>query len=114
MPPKPVTDKFRLKLYHENKDIPHFALLHAEFVAMWDGTDYSASDKRSIYESVLLVVLRNVSSLSDQETLEPVLLEMALVKFLAIWLKWGIAEATTPVLLAAEQGDMGAQVNLGV
>jgi hypothetical protein len=82
MPPKPVTDKFRLILYHENKDIPGFATSIADFVEMWDDANYSAHDKRSIYESVRLVVLRKVNAISDQEPLEPVMLEMALVKFL--------------------------------
>jgi hypothetical protein len=76
-------------LFHANKDIPGFATSIADSVEMWDDADYSAFDKRSIYESVLLVVLRKVSSISDQEQLEPVMLEMALVKFLEIWLKWG-------------------------
>ena len=66
MPPK-ITDKYRLMLFHANKDIPGFATSIADFVAMWDGADYSPSDKRSIYESVLLVLLRKVSSISDQE-----------------------------------------------
>jgi hypothetical protein len=77
MPPKPVTDKFRWMLYHENKDIPGFASSIADFVEMWDDENYSAFDKRSIYESVLLVVLRKVNAISDQEPLEPVMLEIA-------------------------------------
>jgi hypothetical protein len=48
---------------------------------------------------VLLVVLRKVCAISDQEQLEPVMLEMALVKFLEIWLQWGTATATKPGLL---------------
>ena len=49
---------------------------------MWDDgfdANYSAFDKRSIYESrsMLLVVLRKVNAISDQEPLEPVMLEMA-------------------------------------
>jgi hypothetical protein len=36
MPPKPVTDKFRLMLYHEHKEIPGFASSIDEFVEMWD------------------------------------------------------------------------------
>ena len=66
MPPK-ITDKYRLRLLYTHKDIPPFAASIADFVEMWDGADYSASDKRSIYESVLLVLLRKVSSISDQE-----------------------------------------------
>ena len=90
-----ITDKYRLNLLYTNKDIPPFAQSITEFVAMWDRADYSPSDKRSIYESVILVLLRKVSSISDQEQLEPVMLEMALVKFLEIWLKWGTATAKT-------------------
>ena len=84
MPPKEkqVTDKFRLMLYYENEQIPEFATSISEFEEMWDGGDYSVADQRSIYESVLLAVLRKACSISDQEQLEPVLLEMALVKFL--------------------------------
>ena len=91
MPPKApdITDKYRLSLLYTNKDVPDFATRIAEFAVMWDGAGYSASDKRSIYESVLLVLLRKVSSISDQEQLEPVMLEMALVKFLELWLGWG-------------------------
>ena len=95
MPPK-ITDKYRLMLFHANKEIPGFATSIADFAEMWDDADYSAFDKRSIYESVLLVVLRKVSSISDQEQLEPVMLEMAIVKFLETWLKWGTATATKP------------------
>ena len=95
MPPKApeITDKYRLSLLYTNKDIPPFAASIAEFGALWDGADYSPSDKRSIYESVLLVLLRKVSSISDQEQLEPVMLEIALVKFLELWLGWGTASA---------------------
>ena len=95
MPPKApeITDKYRLSLLYTNKDIPPFATSIAEFVTLWDGADYSPADKRSIYESVLLVLLRKVSSISDQEQLEPVMLEMALVKFLELWLGWGTASA---------------------
>ena len=100
MPPKEkqVTDKFRLMLYHENEQIPAFATSIADFVEMWDDGEYSGADRRSIYESVLLVVLRKACSISDQEQLEPVLLEMALVKFLEIWLQWGTSSATKPGL----------------
>ena len=87
-------------MYHENKDIPAFASSIADFVEMWDGVDYSGHDKRSIYESVLLVVLRKVCAISDQEQLEPVMLEMALVKFLEIWLQWGTVTATKPALMS--------------
>jgi hypothetical protein len=95
MPPK-ITDKYRLRILHTNKEIPPFATSITEFVAMWDRADYSPSDKRSIYESVILVLLRKVSSISDQEQLEPAMLEIALVKFLEIWLQWGFATAKTP------------------
>ena len=95
MPPK-ITDKYRLRLLYTNKDIPPFAASITEFVAMWDGADYSPSDKRSIYESVILVLLRKVSLISDQEQLEPAMLEIALVKFLEIWLQWGTATAKKP------------------
>ena len=98
MPPKQVTDKFRLMLYYENEQIPDFATSISDFVEMWDDGDYSGADQRSIYESVLLVVLRKACSISDQEQLEPVLLEMALVKFLEIWLQWGTSSATKPGL----------------
>ena len=80
-------------LYHENKDIPGFATIIADFAEMWDDANCSAFDKRSIYESMLLVVLRKVNAISDQEPLELVMLEMALVKFLNIWLQWGTATA---------------------
>ena len=83
-------------LYYDNEQIPDFATAFSEFEEMWDGADYSDADKRSIYESVLLVVLRKACSISDQEQLEPVLLEMALVKFLEIWLQWGTSSATKP------------------
>ena len=86
MPPKEITDKYRKCLLYTNKDVPGFATRIAEFAVIWDGAGYSASDKRSIYESVLLVLLRKVSSISDQEQLEPVMLEIALVKFLELWL----------------------------
>jgi hypothetical protein len=95
MPPK-ITDKYRLMMFHANKDIPPFATSIAHFVEMWDDADYSAFDKRSIYEVVLLVLLRKVSSISDQEQLEPVMMEMALVKFLEIWLQWGTATSNKP------------------
>ena len=54
MPPKQVTDQFRLMLYYDNEQIPDFATAFSEFEEMWDGADYSDADKRSIYESVLL------------------------------------------------------------
>jgi hypothetical protein len=41
MPPKAVTDKFRLMLYHENEEIPAFASSIADFVEMWDDANYS-------------------------------------------------------------------------
>ena len=72
MPPKAIpTDKFRLMLYYKNDEIPEFASDLEEFAAMWDGEDYSLADQRSIYEFVLLVVLRKVCAISDQEQLEP-------------------------------------------
>jgi hypothetical protein len=47
-----------------------------------------------------LVVLRKICAISDQEQLEPVMLEMALVKFLEIWLQWGESTATKPTLMS--------------
>jgi hypothetical protein len=89
MPPKPaVTDKFRQKLYHQNTSVPPFATKHTQCVHKWDGAGYSEADKRSIYESVILAVLRKVWAIYEQEQLEPVMLEMALVEFLEIWLHW--------------------------
>jgi hypothetical protein len=97
MPPKPaVTDKFCQKLYHQNNSVPPFATEHEHFVRMWDDDEYSVADKRNIYESVILVVLRKVWSISDQEQLEPVMLEMALVKFLEIWLQWTWSHPVEP------------------
>jgi hypothetical protein len=100
MPPKAIpTDKLCLMLYYQNAEIPKFASDLEHFEAMWDGDDYSQGDRRSIYESVLLVVLRKVCGISDQEQLEHVMLEMALVKFLAIWLQWGESTTVEPALM---------------
>ena len=96
MPPKPVTDKFRLMLYDEHIQIPGFASSFGEFEEMWDDATYSDHDKLSIYYSVLLVALRKVNAISEQVEHEPILLEMALVKFLSVWLEWGTASATPP------------------
>ena len=99
MPPKQITDQYRLMLFHDNKDIPGFASSLKEFEEMWDHGDYSNADKRSIYESVLLAVLRKTCQISEQN-LDPVLLEMALVKFLETWLHWGTAGAVSPGLFS--------------
>ena len=47
--------------------------------------------------AMLLAVLRKTCSISEQN-LDPVLLEMALVKFLKTWLQWGTAGAVKPGL----------------
>ena len=73
MPPKQITDRYRLMLFYDNEQIPGFAAAFSEFEEMWEHADYSEADKRSIYESVLLAVLRKTCSISDQTQLDPVL-----------------------------------------
>jgi len=95
MPPK-IMDKYQKMLYAEHKQIPEFASAFEEFVEMWDDASYCEHDKLSIYYSVLLGTLRKVNAISEQVEHEPILMEMALVKFLSVWLKWGTASATPP------------------
>ena len=60
MPPKPVvTDKFRLMIYHQNTAMPPFATEYPELVNMLNGACYNDADKRSIYESMIFVVIRS-------------------------------------------------------
>ena len=63
---------------------------------MWDDGTYSDSDKLSIYYAVLLQTLRKVNAISEQMEHGPILLEMALVKFLSVWLKWGTDDREAP------------------
>ena len=85
-------DKYEQLLYGEHLNIPEFASAYEEFAAMWDDGTYSDADKLSIYYAVLLQTLRKVNAISEQMEHGPILLEMALVKFLSVWLKWGTAD----------------------
>ena len=85
-----------LMLYAEHVQIPEFASSFDEFEEMWDDATYSDHDKLSIYYSVLLVALRKVNAISEQVEHEPIQLEMALVKFLSVWLEWGTDDAIEP------------------
>ena len=95
MPPK-IMDKYQKMLYAEHKQIPEFASNWDEFVEMWDDALYCEHDKLSIYYSVLLGTLRKVNAISEQVEHEPILLEMALVNFLSVWLKWGTGSTVRP------------------
>ena len=89
-------DKYEQMLYAEHLQIPAFASSWNEFVAMWDDVSYGDFDKLSIYYSVLLGTLRKVNAISEQVEHGPILLEMALVKFLSVWLKWGTDDRVEP------------------
>jgi hypothetical protein len=89
-------DKYQKMLYAEHKQIPEFASSCDEFVGMWDDASYGNHDKLSMYYSVLLGTLRKVNAISEQVEHEPILLEMALVKFLSVWLEWGTGSAVRP------------------
>jgi hypothetical protein len=95
MPPK-LMDKYQKMLYAEHIQIPEFASSCDEFVEMWDDASYGDHDKLSIYYSVLLVTLRKVNAILEQVEHEPILLEMALVRFLSVWLEWGTGSAVLP------------------
>jgi hypothetical protein len=89
-------DKYEQMLYVEHQKIPEFASKWDEFAEMWDDGTYSESDKLSIYYAVLLQTLRKVNAISEQMEHGPILLEMALVKFLSVWLKWGTEDREEP------------------
>ena len=89
-------DKYEQLLYGEHLTIPEFASAYEEFAAMWDDGTYSDADKLSIYYAVLLQTLRKVNAISEQMEHGPILLEMALVKFLSVWLKWGTDDRKAP------------------
>ena len=89
-------DKYEQMLYVEHLKIPEFASVWGEFEAMWDDGTYSDSDKLSIYYAVLLQTLRKVNAISEQMEHGTILLEMALVKFLSVWLKWGTDDRVEP------------------
>ena len=89
-------DKYEQMLYGEHLKIPEFASGWEEFAAMWDDGTYSDSDKLSIYYAVILQTLRKVNAISEQMEHGTILLEMALVKFLSVWLKWGTDDRKAP------------------